>query len=94
MIEYTPTLVSRPANTAVTGVRAVGYESGNQKNSGKIAALMPNTMKRNRDKAVWTPSGSSPILPARSAMFMVPVAAYTQAMPTTNNVDATTLMMM
>ncbi len=37
-IEYTPTLVSRPAKTAVTGAGAVGYESGSQAASGNTAA--------------------------------------------------------
>ena len=32
-----PTFVSSPAKTAVTGAGAVGYESGSQALSGKIA---------------------------------------------------------
>ena len=59
----------------MTGVRAVGYESGSQKNNGKIAALMPKTRNRNIDNAVCTSSGSAAILTDRSAMFIVPVAA-------------------
>ena len=34
--------MSKPANTAVTGAGAVGYESGSQNDSGNTAALMPN----------------------------------------------------
>ncbi len=45
MIAYTPTLVSKPANTAVTGAGAVGYESGNHDDSGNTAALIPNATR-------------------------------------------------
>ena len=74
---YTPTLVSRPAKMAVTGARAVGYESGSQLNSGKIAALMPNTTKNSAASARAEVVGERvPSFSATAAaMFTVPVAA-------------------
>ena len=67
--------MSRPANTAVTATGAVGYESGNQKNSGKIAALMPNVTSSRAPRAICMPSGTSAKRTATSAMFTEPVAA-------------------
>jgi hypothetical protein len=75
MMAYTPTLVRRPAKTAVTATGAAGYESGSQKNSGKIAALMPNVTSSRTPRADCTPGGMSSRRPTRSAMFTVPVAA-------------------
>ncbi len=72
---YTPTFVSRPAKMAVTGVTAVGYESGSQKNSGKMAALIPKTMKKNQPSADRTPGSTASSRTDRSARFTVPVAA-------------------
>ena len=73
-IAYTPTLVSSPANTAVTGAGAVGYESGSQKDSGNTAALMPKATSSMTWSSVRVPWSRSPSLMARSAMLMVPVA--------------------
>ena len=74
MSAYTPTLVSRPANTAVTGAGAVGYESGSQNDSGKTAALIANASTSSRCRASCTSCGSSVIRSAMCAMFTVPSA--------------------
>lgn len=68
------TFVSRPANTAVTGAGAVGYESGSQKDSGKTAALMPKARRSSRCRMSCTLSGSSAMRTESCAMFAVPVA--------------------
>ena len=70
-----PTLVSRPANTAVTGAGALGYESGSHSDIGKTAAFTPNATSSNACRTATMPSGSAANLPDRSAMLTVPVAA-------------------
>ena len=75
MIAYTPTFVSRPAKTAVTGAGAVGYESGSQVESGNTAALMPNATSSTANSAVRVPAVTLSSRTASSAMFSVPVAA-------------------
>ena len=72
---YTPILVRSPANKAVTGVGATGYESGSQKKSGKMAALMPNTRKSIQPRPLRRPAGTSSRRAVRSAMLTVPVVA-------------------
>ncbi len=74
-IEYTPTLVSRPAKTAVTGAGAVGYESGSQAASGNTAALMAKTVSSIASSRVRAPSGASWSRPASWAKFTVPANA-------------------
>ena len=74
MIAYTPTLVSSPANTAVTGAGAVGYESGSQVDSGKTAALMPNATRNTAKMVLRRPSGTSAIRVASCARLRVPAA--------------------
>ena len=70
-----PTLVSRPANTAVTGAGAVGYESGSQALSGNIAALIANATSSTSSRAIRVPGSSMSSRTASSAMFTVPTAA-------------------
>src|SRR5690242_15340974 len=89
MIAYTPTLVNSPANTAVTGAGAVGYESGHQVDSGNTAALMPKATSRTANHAVRVPADTLSSRTATSAMFHVPEAAYTNAMPNRNTSDDT-----
>ena len=91
MSAYTPTLVSKPANTAVTELGEVGYESGNQKNSGNTAALIPNATSSNRFNPSRTPSGSSASLAGSSAMLTVPVAAKIRPTAKRSSSDSTTL---
>ena len=74
IIAYTPTFVSRPAKTAVTGAGAVGYESGSQNDSGKTAALMLKASSSMRCSTSWVDCGSSVIRSANCAMFTVPSA--------------------
>ena len=73
MITKTPTFVSSPAKIAVTGVGAVGYESGNHMNSGNNAALMPNTTSINRLSVRLAAGSTSVSRSERSARFMVPL---------------------
>ena len=74
-----PTFVSRPANTAVTGAGAVGYESGSQALSGKIAALMPKATRSISSSTMRIPGSRPSSRTAISARFTVPTAAYTAA---------------
>ena len=46
---------------AVTGAGAVGYESGNQNDTGKMAALMPNATTSMRCSTSCVSCGSSDI---------------------------------
>ena len=71
---YTPTLVSSPANTAVTGAGAVGYESGSQNDTGKMAALMPKAISSIRCSTSCVSCGSCATRSATWAMFTVPTA--------------------
>ncbi len=89
MIAYTPTLVSRPANTAVTGAGAVGYESGSQADNGKTAALIPKATNSTANTAVRVPGLTASMRTAIWAMFSDPVAAYTKAMPNRKISDET-----
>ncbi len=75
IIAYTPTLVSRPANTALIGLRAVGYESGSQKNSGNTAALRPKATSSSSCSPVRRPLSSSARRWGSSAMLSDPVEA-------------------
>ena len=66
---------SRPANTAVTGAGAVGYESGSQNDSGKTAALMLKASSSIRCRTRLRVScGSSPMRSAICTTFTVPSA--------------------
>jgi hypothetical protein len=70
-----PTLVSSPANTAVTGAGAVGYESGSHADSGNTAALMQKVVSSSSCSRFDTSGGSSAMRPESAAMLTVPVAA-------------------
>ena len=70
-----PTLVSKPAKTAVTGAGAVGYESGSQACNGKIAAFTPNATKSITWISCAVPWSISDARIALCAMFTVPSAA-------------------
>ena len=67
--------MSSPANTAVTGAGAVGYESGSQADIGKIAALMPKAMSSSSWSTSWTPGSISGSRWASWARLTVPVVA-------------------
>ena len=47
LYEVITTLVSKPANSEVMVILAVGYDAGNQKNNGNTAALIPKAIKNN-----------------------------------------------
>lgn len=83
--------MSRPANTALTELGAVGYESGSQKNNGNTAALMPKASSKSSCSPVRTPSGSAARRAGSSAMFTVPVAAKIRPTATTSTIDSMTL---
>src|SRR3712207_9091159 len=52
---YTPTLVSKPTNTADTATGGVWYDADSQKNNGKTAALMPNPTRNSMDTVRMSP---------------------------------------
>ena len=52
---YTPTLVSKPTNTADTATGGVWYDAGSQKNSGNTAALMPNPTRNSIETVSMIP---------------------------------------
>src|SRR5690606_7293772 len=89
---YTPTFVPTPADSAAAAVDTSAYVLGSQKNSGTSAALTPkaktNTMPT---AATMRLSGSSATFTARSAMFSVPVSAYSPAIASSRNADDTEL---
>ncbi len=74
IIAYTPTFVSNPAKTAVTGAGAVGYESGSQNDSGKTAALMLKASSSRTCSTVWVCCGSCVIRSEIWTMLTVPSA--------------------
>jgi hypothetical protein len=89
MRAYTPTFVSKPSKMADTAVSGSEYESGNQKNSGKIAAFTPKTKRNSIDSVVISPGCSvCAIFRARSAIFKVLVTLYKIPTKATNTVKA------
>ncbi len=75
MIAYTPTLVSRPANTAVTGAGAVGVGVGQPRREREHRGLMPNATSSTAKIALRVPVVTSCSRSDNSAMFSVPVVA-------------------
>lgn len=57
--------------------------------SGNTAALMPNATSSTANSAVRVPGATWSRRTASSAMFRVPVAAYTSAMPSRKISDET-----